>query len=101
MVLRYFDKLSTQQPSIQHEGFGKQIQLVLGEVQIRWNLIFVRRDEPLYVFLNQLDRRCATSFAIIAKRAVLPCRQLEGNRMVFVVATLPLLALLVCHNTLI
>ena len=30
---------------------GKQIQLVLGEVQIRGNLVFVSRDEPFDVFL--------------------------------------------------
>ncbi len=55
-----------QQRSIQHEGFGKQIQLVLSEVQIRGNLIFVRRDEPLYVFLDQLDGCCTAGFAVIA-----------------------------------
>ena len=48
------------------EGFGEQVQLVFGEVQILWNLVFVSRDEPLYVFLDQLDGRCSASLAIIA-----------------------------------
>ena len=58
-------------------GFGKQIQLVLGEVQIRGNLVFVGRDEPFDVFLDQLDGRRPAGLAVIAQRTVLPCRQLE------------------------
>ena len=77
-------------------GFGKQIQLVLGEVQIRGNLVFVGRDKPFDVFLNQLNRRCPPRLAIIAQRPVLPCRQLEGNRMVMVVATFAFFVLF--HN---
>ena len=79
------------------EGFGEQVQLVFGEVQILWNLVFVSRDEPLYVFLDQLDGRCTASLAVIAQGTVLPCRQLEGNRVVMVIATFPFLVL--CHNT--
>ena len=79
------------------EGLGEQVQLVFGEVQILRNLVFVSRDEPLYVFLDQLDGRCSTSLAVIAQGTVLPCRQLEGNRVVMVIATFPFLVL--CHNT--
>ena len=68
-------------------GFGKQIQLVLGEVQIRGNLVFVGRDEPLNILFDQLNGCRPTRLAVIAQRTVLPCRQLEGNRMVMVVAT--------------
>ena len=69
------------------EGFGEQIQLVLGEVQIRGNLVFVGRDEPFDVFLDQFDGCCPARLAVIAQGTVLSCRQLEGNRMVMVVAT--------------
>ena len=79
------------------EGFGEQVQLVLGEVQILRNLVFVGRDEPLYVFLDQLDGCCSARLAVIAQGTVLPCRQLEGDRVVMVIATFPFLVL--CHNT--
>ena len=91
--------VETQNIASLQEGFGKQVQLVLCEIQILWNLVFVCRDEPLYVFLNQLDGCRPACLAVIAQRTVLPCRQLKGNRMVMVIATFPFLVL--CHNTLI
>ena len=70
-------------------------------LQILWHFIFVSCDEALDVFLNQLDGRRPAGFAIIAQRSVLTCRKLEGNRMVFIVATLPFLVLLMSHNALV
>ena len=81
------------------EGFGEQVQLVFREVQILGNFVFVGRDEPLYVFLDQFDGCCPARLAVIAQGTVLSCRQLEGNRMVMVIATFPFLVL--CHNTLV
>ena len=80
--------------------FGKQVQLVLGKEQFLRHLILVGGDKPFYILLNQFDRCCSTRLAIIAERAVLSCRKLEGNRMVFVAATFPFLVLM-RHNPLI
>ena len=88
-----------QQPSSLQKGFGKQVQLILGEIQILRYLVFVGRDEPLNILFDQLNGCRSTRLAVIAQRTVLPCRQFEGNRMVMVIATLPFLVL--CHNTLI
>ena len=78
----------------------KQFQLVLSKKQFLRHFVFVGRNEAFYILLNQFDRCCSTRLAIIAERAVLSCRKLEGNRMVFVAATFPFLVLM-RHNPLI
>ena len=93
--------VKTQNLASLWEILGKQVQLVFGEVQILGNLIFVCGNKPFYILLNQLDGRRLPGFAVIAQRTVLTRRQLEGNRMVVVIATLPLFVLLMSHNTLV
>ena len=79
------------------EGFGEQVQLVLGKIHILGNFVFVCRDESFYILFDQLDGCRSARLAIVTQRTVLPCRQFEGNRMVMVIATFPFLVL--CHNT--
>ena len=90
-----------QQPSSLQEGFGKQIQLIFGKIDVGRNFVFVSRDKTFYIPLYQLDRCRPARLAVIAQRTVLPRRQLKGDRMVLVIATLPFLVLLMSHNTLI
>ena len=81
------------------DGLVEKIQLVFGEIQLLRHLIFVGRDEALYVLLDQLDGRGLACLAVVAQRAVLALRQLEGDRVILIAAALPFLVL--CHNTLI
>ena len=80
-------------------GFFKQIQLVFGKIQLLRHFIFIGRNETRNVLLDQFDGRSPTGFAIVAQRTILALRQLEGDRMILVVATPAFLVL--CHNTLI
>ena len=80
-------------------GSIKQFQLVLRQKHFLRHLVFVGGDETRYILLNQLDGSRFSGFAIIAQRTVLSSRQLEGDRVIVVIATLPFLIL--SHNTLI
>ena len=77
----------------------KQIQLILGEVQILRNFVLVIGDEAFYIPLNQFDGCGSACLAIIAQRAVLSVGKLERDGVVLVVATPFFLVL--SHNPLI
>ncbi len=81
------------------QGFFKQIQLVLGKIQLLRHFIFIGRNKTRYVLFDQFDGRRLAGLTIVAQRAILAFRQLKGDRMILVVATLPFLVL--SHNTLI